>query len=77
MANPEVNYLTFGVGKQACPGRFFAVHQLKFLLSYTLLYYDIKYDEEDEEPKPSVFGGRVNLDAKTKMMFRKRGTPNM
>ncbi|ESK86169.1 cytochrome p450 [Moniliophthora roreri MCA 2997] len=72
MVTPEAGYLTFGAGKLACPGRFFAVNELKFLVSHTLLHYDIRFDEEDEKPRTNFFGARVVPDAKTKVMFRKR-----
>jgi hypothetical protein len=60
------------LGKHACPGRFFAVNELKLLLSHTILHYDMKFDEKDEKPKVNMFGARINLDAKTQVMFRRR-----
>ncbi|CAI2163292.1 20710_t:CDS:2 [Funneliformis geosporum] len=38
----EKNFLTFGFGKHACPGRFFAVNEIKIALHYLLLKYDIR-----------------------------------
>ncbi|KAL0574917.1 hypothetical protein V5O48_007039 [Marasmius crinis-equi] len=72
MVTPEPNYVAFGAGKQACPGRFFAVNEIKALVSYTLLNYDIKIDEADEPPKTEEMGGRIVSNSKTKVMFRKR-----
>ncbi|KAK7058636.1 hypothetical protein VNI00_002272 [Paramarasmius palmivorus] len=72
MATPETNYLAFGIGKHACPGRVFAVTELKLLMSHLLLNYDIKFDDQDGKPTRNEFGGRLNLDEKTKVMFRKR-----
>ena len=40
----ERNYLPFGLGKHACPGRHFAVNEIKFALHHLLLKYDIKKD---------------------------------
>ncbi|KAI3622544.1 cytochrome p450 [Moniliophthora roreri] len=71
MVTPQPDYLSFGIGKHACPGRFFAVSLLKFLLSHVLLHYDIKLDE-GEKPKANVFGARLNADAKTQVMFKRR-----
>lgn len=34
--------LGFGLGKFACPGRFFAANELKIILSHVILKYDIK-----------------------------------
>ncbi|KAI3531126.1 ent-kaurene oxidase [Colletotrichum filicis] len=36
------NALGFGMGKHACPGRFFAANELKIALSHILLKYDFK-----------------------------------
>ena len=32
-----------GHGRLSCPGRFFAVQEIKLLMAYMLLNYDIKY----------------------------------
>ncbi|EEB91646.1 hypothetical protein MPER_09964, partial [Moniliophthora perniciosa FA553] len=71
MVTPQPGYLSFGIGKHACPGRFFAVSLLKFILSHTLLHYDIKLDE-GEKPKVNVFGTRLSADTTTRVMFKKR-----
>ncbi|KAK9800101.1 putative Cytochrome P450 [Seiridium cardinale] len=36
------DYLTWGNGRQACPGRFFATTELKLMLAYTILHYDFE-----------------------------------
>lgn len=36
------DYLTWGNGRQACPGRFFATTELKLMLAYILLNYDFE-----------------------------------
>lgn len=36
------DYLAFGNGRQACPGRFFAAAELKLLLAYVLMFYDVE-----------------------------------
>ncbi|KAL0574343.1 hypothetical protein V5O48_007605 [Marasmius crinis-equi] len=72
MVTPGPNYVTFGAGKQACPGRFFAVNELKALMSHTLLNYDIKLDDADAPPAAQEVSGRVLSDSTTKVMFRKR-----
>lgn len=35
-------FLGWGLGKTACPGRFFASNEIKCMVAYTLLNYDIK-----------------------------------
>ncbi|KAL3486287.1 cytochrome P450 [Aspergillus germanicus] len=52
---PDDRYLGFGFGRHACPGRFFAVAEIKLLLAHMLLHYEIGY--VDERPKArSVMG---------------------
>ncbi|KAF8471895.1 cytochrome P450 [Kalaharituber pfeilii] len=44
------NYLSFGHGKHACPGRFFAISEIKLILIHILLNYEVK--EIDKWPNP-------------------------
>ena len=53
--HPERNYLTFGMGKYACPGRSLAVNGIKSVLHHLLLRYNIK-NVGDEIVKPKVIG---------------------
>ncbi|RPA79192.1 cytochrome P450 [Ascobolus immersus RN42] len=47
-------YFPFGTGKHACPGRFFAVKEIKLVLKHILLNYEIK--EIEPRPKdPNLF----------------------
>ncbi len=39
--------MTFGFGRHACPGRFFAANEIKLILAQLLLNYDIKLTESD------------------------------
>ncbi|KAF7323571.1 Cytochrome P450 [Mycena kentingensis (nom. inval.)] len=55
-ASTSLTHLTFGHGRQACPGRFFTVVQLKLLLAYIVLHFDIRPgwgdgDEDGKRPK--------------------------
>ena len=36
------SFLSFGLGKHACPGRFFAVQTMKLILSYMISHYDFE-----------------------------------
>ncbi|KAI1148836.1 putative cytochrome P450 [Nemania diffusa] len=36
------DFLVFGLGKHACPGRFFAAAELKLILAHALLHYDFE-----------------------------------
>ncbi|KAI0157254.1 cytochrome P450 [Xylariaceae sp. FL1272] len=47
--------MNFGLGKHACPGRFFASQEIKLILSYLLLKYEIRLPEGASRPKPTTF----------------------
>ena len=40
----------FGVGKHACPGRFFASHELKILLAHLIVQFDWKLSDGENNP---------------------------
>ena len=42
-------YLAFGHGRHACPGRFFAAQELKLLVSYVCMKYDMELEDRDEK----------------------------
>ncbi|KAK1224080.1 hypothetical protein PQX77_008410 [Marasmius sp. AFHP31] len=73
MATPTWGWLTFGAGKHACPGRFFAVNELKILLSHIVLNYDVKFPDDNAAfPDPIVIGTAFMPNNKSKVLFRKR-----
>ncbi|KAF9263054.1 cytochrome P450 [Marasmius fiardii PR-910] len=73
MTTLSEDWLMFGAGKHACPGRFFAVNQLKLLIAYVLLTYDIKFSEEQTKlPDPFWFAWTVLPDSSARVLFRKR-----
>lgn len=50
----SLTFLSFGYGKHSCPGRFFAVNELKLLLAYIALNYD--FEPLQARPEPIAFG---------------------
>ncbi|KAJ8453784.1 hypothetical protein ONZ45_g19571 [Pleurotus djamor] len=68
--NTSLEYITFGHGRHACPGRFFAANELKAMLAHVLLNYDVKL--ENEIPPTQWFGPYIVIDNNAKVMFRKR-----
>lgn len=54
------------------PGRFFAVNELKALLAYVLLNYDVSFKDNGPRPVDPWFGTRVAPDPKVSVMFRGR-----
>jgi len=67
--SPE--YVAFGGGKHACPGRFFAVNELKVMMAYTLLNYDVKFEDGQPRPKNSSRWNSV-VPPRKDVLFRKR-----
>ncbi|KAI9155716.1 Cytochrome P466 monooxygenase [Paramyrothecium foliicola] len=53
-ARPSVEYLGFGYGRHACPGRWFAVLMMKTLLAHLTLHYDV--EATGPQPKTNVIG---------------------
>jgi len=65
------DHLTFGIGRHACPGRFFAVNEVKAFIAHIIVTYDFKFEEGKGAPSKrylSLF--RVSNDAD--VLFRKR-----
>lgn len=46
------DYMPFSHGKHACPGRFLVDFELKMIISYVLMKYDIKFPEEYGGKRP-------------------------
>ncbi|RYP12038.1 hypothetical protein DL765_007498 [Monosporascus sp. GIB2] len=44
-------FLSFGIGKHACPGRFFAVNEMKLFVAHMLLNYDVECLNRRPEPR--------------------------
>ncbi|ESK83170.1 cytochrome p450 [Moniliophthora roreri MCA 2997] len=72
MVTPTAEYFLFGNGRHACPGRFFAVNELKALIAHILLTYDLKLENEGAMPPVRWFGASGIQDDKTRVLFRKR-----
>ncbi|EJD07465.1 cytochrome P450 [Fomitiporia mediterranea MF3/22] len=66
------DYLAFGHGRHACPGRFFAVNELKAMMAYLLLNYDMKAEVEGVRPENVYHRSRLSPNPKAKVLFKKR-----
>ncbi|ETS73381.1 hypothetical protein PFICI_14986 [Pestalotiopsis fici W106-1] len=67
------NSLTFGYGRHACPGRFFAANELKMILSNMLLKYDIKLANGATERYPNMEFAHMSIpDPAKELMFKRR-----
>ncbi|KAH8895907.1 cytochrome P450 [Thozetella sp. PMI_491] len=68
----SANSLTFGYGRHACPGRFFAANEIKMIMANALLSYDIKNVEGQEGRYPNMEFGPQSIPDPTKMLLFKR-----
>ncbi|KAJ7213645.1 hypothetical protein B0H12DRAFT_1033006, partial [Mycena haematopus] len=69
---PDATFLSFGLGKHACPGRFFAVTELKLMLACIYQNYDIKLEHGGVRPPSDWFGTTSGANRVAKVLFRKR-----
>ena len=62
--------LTFGYGKHACPGRFFAANEIKMILAHALLRYDVKLVGSETKRYPNMeFAHMVSQDSYNCKMY--------
>ncbi|KAI1659919.1 ent-kaurene oxidase [Daldinia decipiens] len=66
--------MNFGLGKHACPGRFFAGCEIKMVLAYLLLHYDIKLRDGEGRPAPNMFMMTKSPSMTAEVLFRRRTT---
>ncbi|KAH9975527.1 cytochrome P450 [Lactifluus volemus] len=69
--SPE--HVSWGLGRHACPGRFFAATELKALLAHMIVTYDMKFEEGKGAP-PQLWIAGVYIPRSSNVMFRKRQT---
>lgn len=51
---------SFGYGKHACPGRFFAANEIKLIMARILLQYDVRFPSDVKERYPNFYFGSVS-----------------
>ncbi|KAM6493880.1 Cytochrome P450 [Amanita muscaria] len=68
----DFNYILFGHGRHACPGRFFAANELKVMLAHVLWNYDVQMANGGGRPANRVFGQNSMPNPTAQVMFRKR-----
>ncbi|KAI1380477.1 cytochrome P450 monooxygenase [Hypoxylon crocopeplum] len=64
--------MAFGFGRHACPGRFFASNEIKAIMGYLLLNYDMKFAEGQTRPQSHLFETQNLPDHEATVLFRKR-----
>ncbi|KAI0060038.1 cytochrome P450 [Artomyces pyxidatus] len=71
LATTTPEFLTFGHGRLACPGRFFAATLLKTMLAHIIVTYDVKMEGGQGFPPDSYISNSA-IPASAGVMFRKR-----
>ncbi|KAL0951447.1 hypothetical protein HGRIS_008136 [Hohenbuehelia grisea] len=66
------DFLGWGYGRRACPGRFFAAMELKLLLAHIVTNYDVKLKEEGVRPQDLWVEANCLPNMKAEVMFRRR-----
>ncbi|KAH6657410.1 cytochrome P450 [Truncatella angustata] len=69
-ATTSTEYTAFGHGRHACPGRFFASSELKLMLAYILMNYDLEFQEK--RPDNIWFGMNRMPPMKATLKFKRR-----
>ncbi|KAI6040001.1 cytochrome P450 [Pisolithus marmoratus] len=65
--------LSFGLGKHACSGRFFAATVLKTMLAHIVMSYDVRRESDNKSSPNSLhIGGAIVPHPAAKVMFRNR-----
>ncbi|KAI5459113.1 cytochrome P450 [Mariannaea sp. PMI_226] len=55
LVSTSAEFLPFGHGKHACPGRFLIDFELKMIMAYVLKHYDLKFPDKYNGKRPSNF----------------------
>ncbi|KAI1076229.1 cytochrome P450 [Whalleya microplaca] len=71
-ATIDDTFLGFGFGKHACPGRFFALNELKIFVAHIVLHYDIEHLVEGRPKMTPVIWLNVPLFGKLNVRVRRR-----
>ncbi|KAI1356558.1 putative cytochrome P450 [Xylaria sp. FL0043] len=64
--------MAFGYGRHACPGRFFASNEIKAIMGYLLLNYDMKFADGQTRPDSLLFETQNLPNHEATVLFRKR-----
>ncbi|KAH8093069.1 cytochrome P450 [Cristinia sonorae] len=70
----NVDYMPWGHGRHACPGRHFASYQMKLMMAKIVTTYDVSFEPgmEGQRPENILFGNSIVPNRTARVMFRKR-----
>ncbi|EJT96540.1 cytochrome P450 [Dacryopinax primogenitus] len=66
------SFVFWGAGTHVCAGRYFASQELKAMLAYVVMNFDVKMPNDGERPADVWFGAACIPDPKATVLFRKR-----
>jgi cytochrome P450 len=72
MVTTNAEFVAFGQGRHACPGRFFAAAEIKLLLAHIVTTYDVKLADGDDRPPDFVQMNSNTPNPSAKVYFRRR-----
>ncbi|SMQ45742.1 unnamed protein product [Zymoseptoria tritici ST99CH_3D7] len=73
MTAVQVDFLTFGLGRHACPGRFFASQEMKLMLAHIVMNYDVRVAGGKRPPTANIAGNYLpDESAKLEIKLRER-----
>jgi cytochrome P450 len=72
LVSPSPEHIGFGLGRHACPGRFFAANEIKIVLCHMLLKYDIKLSDNALLATPSTSGIFLDSNPHARLAVRRR-----
>lgn len=62
----------FGLGRHACPGRWFAGHVIKVVVASILLSYDLRFRDGEDRPKTFLFQTTNMPHPKTRILVSRK-----
>jgi cytochrome P450 len=65
-------FMGFGYGRHACPGRFFAANEIKLIIARLLLDFDIRMPDGVTEPYKPIRNGLDQRPDPSKMIMLRR-----
>ncbi|RDX48972.1 cytochrome P450 [Lentinus brumalis] len=72
LSTTALDWVGFGHGRQSCPGRFFAASELRAVLAYIVMNYDLKLEGGGPRPKNFFFAVGLVPPPSGRIWFRKR-----